>query len=106
MSELAKLHPQAVGFTAFRALPDGTGRAYTGVEFTRGWAGADHFLRQLRACGFVKNSSDDPESGYAVLDVLDLNGDIVQDYEVPTAHAFKYIYRKLQLRVASEDGTR
>lgn len=99
MTNLAPLHPQATGYAAFRCLPDGTGRNYSAVEFTRGWAGAEQFLRQLRACGFVKNSSNNPDDGYAVLDVLNADGDIVQDYEVPTAQAFRYIKRKLRLTV-------
>lgn len=98
-TDLHPLHPAATGFTVFRVLPDGTGRSYSAVEFTRGWAGAEHFLRQLRACGYVKNSSTDPDSGYAVLDVLDADDDIVQDYEVPSGAAFAYIKRKLRLTV-------
>ncbi|RGC68447.1 hypothetical protein C5N14_13755 [Micromonospora sp. MW-13] len=97
--ELAPLHPDATGLTLFRALPNGTGRAYSEVEFTRGRAGVEHFLRQLRAFGYVRNSSADPESGYGVLDVLNAAGDIVQDYEVPTARAHAYIKRKLRLTV-------
>ncbi|MEU5946277.1 hypothetical protein ABZ793_12030 [Micromonospora sp. NPDC047465] len=105
VDELAPLHPDAVGFTLFRVLPNGGSRAYTAVEFTRGWAGADHFLRQLRACGYVRNSSTAPD-GWHVLDVLDANGDIVQDYAIPPhpSRAFAYIKRKLKLTVASEDG--
>lgn len=100
MTTLAPLHPDATGFTVFRLMPDGTGRTYTAVEFTRGWAGAEHFLRQLRACGYVENSSTKPD-GWHVLDVLDANGDIVQDYAIPPApsRAMAYIKRKLNLRV-------
>lgn len=36
---------------------------------------------------------------YAVLDVLNADGDIIGDYDVPTVAAFRYIKRKLQLRV-------
>lgn len=101
---IAPLHPDATGLTVFRILPDGNGRAYSSVEFTRGWAGTDHFLRQLKACGFVKNSTTEEGTCYAVLDVLNADGDIVQDYEVPTAQAFRFIKRKLKLTVASEDA--
>jgi hypothetical protein len=37
-----------------------------------------------------------------VLDVLDANGDIVQDHDVPTANAFASIKRKLRPRVESD----
>lgn len=102
--ELAPLHPDADGFTLFRILPNGEGRAYTGVEFTDGWKGANRFLRRLRAFGYVRNSSTAPD-GYHVLDVLNANGDIVQDYAVPPhpSRAFAYIKRKLQLRVVTPD---
>ncbi|MEU8186050.1 hypothetical protein [Micromonospora carbonacea] len=96
---LAPLHPDATGLTLFRTLPNGTGRAYSEVEFTRGRAGVEHFLRQLRAFGYVRNSSSDPKSGYGVLDVLNADGDIVQDYEVTSARAHAYIKRKLRLTV-------
>lgn len=99
---LAPLHPDAVGFTLFRILPNGDGRAYTAVEFERGWPGAEHFLRQLRACGYVRNSSEGGD-GWHVLDVINTDGDIIQDYAVPPApsRAMHYITRKLKLRVVA-----
>jgi hypothetical protein len=87
----------AVGLSAIRILPDGSMRQYTGVEFTRGWAGVERFIRTLRAFGFVAPSSSEPS--YGVLDVLDTEGDIIGDYDIPHAQAFRFIYRKLQLRV-------
>jgi hypothetical protein len=98
---VAPLHPNATGLTAMRPVK-GLARNYTEVEFTRGWAGVDHFLRQLEACGLVQDSNTEPS--YAVLDVLNDEGDIIQDYNIPTAAAFRYIKRKLKLRVASTDG--
>jgi hypothetical protein len=89
-------------FQAVRGLSSGGARDYTGVEFTLGWSGADQFRRQLCAFGYVRNSSAEPS--YGVLDVLDAHGDIVQDYDVPTANAFAYIKRKLRLRVESDDA--
>ncbi|MEV4212537.1 hypothetical protein [Micromonospora sp. NPDC049662] len=103
-SDLPNLHPEAVGLSAIRALPGGAMRQYSSVEFTRGWSGVEHFLRQLRACGFVRPSNSDT-SGYAVLDVLDAEGDIIQDYDLPTAIAFRYVKRKLNLIVVPEPGT-
>ena len=95
--DLAPLHPSATGFKLFRCLPDGTGRDYTGVEFARGWAGADQFRRLLHAVGYIRNSSAEPS--YGVLDVLGADGDLLQDYDVPSAEAFAFIKRKLKLTV-------
>jgi hypothetical protein len=93
----------ATGLSAIRALPpNGAMRQYSAVEFDRGWAGVEHFIRTLRAVGYIKPSSAAPS--YAVLDVLDTDGDIIFDYDIPTAVAFRFIKRKLQLRVESEDG--
>lgn len=97
--EIPPLHPDAVGYSAFRCLKSGAGRAYSSVEFTSGWADADHFLRQLRAVGYVRASTKDAD-GYAVLDVLDAAGDVIQDYDIPHQRAFAYIKRKLRLVVA------
>jgi hypothetical protein len=103
--ELAPLHPDATGFTLFRILPNGVGRAYSSVEYVSGWKGAAGFLNRLRALGFVKNSSQGAD-GWHVLDVLNADGDIIQDYAVPPAPspAFAYIKRQLKLTVASSDG--
>ncbi|MDG4791961.1 hypothetical protein O7626_39805 [Micromonospora sp. WMMD1102] len=99
---LAPLHPDATGFTLFRIMPNGVGRAYSQVEFVHGHRGAAAFLHRLRALGFVKNSSTAAD-GWHVLDVLNADGDIVQDYAVPpTGPAFQYIKRKLRLTVAHE----
>lgn len=105
--ELTPLHPDATGLTLFRVLANGGSRTYTAVEFTRGWAGVDHFLRQLRAFGYIRNSSNAPD-GYHVLDVLNAEGDIVQDYAVPPhpSRAFAYIKRKLKLRAETPEASR
>ncbi|MCX4474842.1 hypothetical protein OOK41_31780 [Micromonospora sp. NBC_01655] len=97
--ELAPLHPDATGLTLFRALPNDDCRAYSEVEFTQGRAGVARFLHRLRALGYIRNSSADPKSGYGVLDVLNADGDIVQDYEVTSSRAHAYIKRKLRLTV-------
>lgn len=97
--QLAPLDKDAAGFGALRILPDGRGRFYSYTLFERGWSGADQFLRALKRFGFVRPEGD----GYAVLDVVDADGDIVQDYSVPSARAFKYIYRCLSLRVIADE---
>ncbi len=96
-SGLLRPPAEATGLSAIRAMPDGSMRQYSAVEFQRGWSGVEHFVRTLRAVGYVKPTSTGPS--YAVLDVLDADGDIIGDYDVPTAAAFRYIKRKLQLRV-------
>lgn len=99
-AELAPLDPRAFWLSAFRGLPDGSGRQYSATTFepdplrTFG-----HLLRMARAVGFVRPCDEDPEGAYAVLDVQDEAGEIVQDYLIPTAAAFRWWYRKLHLRV-------
>jgi hypothetical protein len=88
--------PNARGLSAIRALADGSMRQYSAVEWPT-WNGVKHFIRTLRALGYIRPAS--VERSYAVLDVLDADGDIIGDYDVPTAAAFRYIKRKLQLRV-------
>lgn len=89
----------AVGLSAMRPVR-GVARNYTAVEFTRGWNGVEHFIRTLMKVGYIAPSSSAPS--YAVLDVLDADGDIIGDYDVPNAKAFGYIKRKLKLRVEPE----
>lgn len=53
----------AVGLSAIRAVgPTGVMRQYSAVEFRRGWHGVEHFIRTLRAVGYVRPST---ETGYA-----------------------------------------
>lgn len=95
--------PKAHALTAFRVLPSGAGRQYTATTFpSNPWQGCEHFIRTGLKLGLLKApaTSDDP---YAVLDVLDEEGTIVQDFSVPSSRAFKWVKRKLALRVESED---
>lgn len=87
----------AVGLSAMRPV-NGVARNYTAVEFTRGWNGVERFVRTLMKLGYLRPSDADSR-GYAVLDVLDAEGDIIGDYDIPNAQAFQYVYRKLGLRV-------
>lgn len=93
----------AVGLGAFRALKNGDARAYTNVRFRRGYPAVERFLRTLAAIGYLDALRDDhdPRDCYAVLDVLDENEDILCDFGIPHARAFRYVYRKLELRVAT-----
>jgi hypothetical protein len=90
----------AVGVSAIRGLPNGAMRQYTEVYFTRGWSGVEHLIRTLRACGLIRPPATATD-GYAVLDILDDDGDIVADYDLPTRRAFAYVYRTLHLRVVT-----
>jgi hypothetical protein len=87
----------ATGLSAIRGLPDGSLRQYSAVEFDHGRVGVARFVHRCAAIGLLKPSSAEPS--YAVLDVLDAEGDIIGDYNVPTAQAFAHIKRKLQLTV-------
>lgn len=93
----------AVMLTAFRELPGGRARQYS-ESWTPGspWQGCEHFIRTCGALGFLRES----ESGhaYAVLDVIDEGGGILATYDVPHAEAFRFIYRKLRLRVIETEG--
>lgn len=91
----------ATGISAIRILPGGGMRQFSAVEFRRGWNGVEHFIRTLRAVGYVRPTKAG-EPSYAVLDVLDADGDIIGDYDVPNARAWGYIYRKLKLRAEPE----
>lgn len=103
MTTVEPLHPAATGFKLFRALPDGSARDYTGVEFVHGWTGANAFRHRCAAIGYIRNSST--EHSYGVLDVLNAAGDIVQDYDIPTARAFAYIKRKLRITVERTEAS-
>jgi hypothetical protein len=97
------VHPEAHALSAFRVLPNGNGRAYSATFFPRDpWAGLEQFIRQGHAVGAIKSNGDGPD--YAVLDVLNEEGDIVQDFTIPTADAFQQVRRRLKLVVLSEDG--
>jgi len=87
----------AVALSAIREVKSGAMRQYTQVEFTHRWNGVDRFIRTLAAVGYVQPCSAAPS--YAVLDVLDAEGDIIGEYDIPSPRAFGYVYRKLGLRV-------
>lgn len=94
------LDERAHAVSAFRVLANGTGRQYSAVWFPkRPRGGIEQLLRQARAFGNVRPQGWD---AYALLDILDENGDIIQDYTIPNAKAFRWWYRKLDLRVEDE----
>lgn len=100
-SGLRRPPANATGLTAIRILANGTMRQYSGVEFDHGYVGVERFIRRLAAFGYIKPSSS--AKSYGVLDVLDKDGDIIADYDIPTANAFAYMKRKLNLTVERHD---
>lgn len=103
-SRVSKPPEGTVALTAFRELPDGSGRQYTATTFPRGpWAGCERFVRMCGAVGYVRDS--EPGHGYAVLDAINDDGDILFTWDIMTAKAFRFVYRKLHLRVEYEDGS-
>lgn len=100
MASIPAPDPRAVALTAFRALPDGGGRQYTATTFPQDpWQGCERMIRMAAAVGFVTESAP---GAYAVLDVLDVDGDIIQDYGIPDARAFRWLKRKLRWVVDKE----
>jgi hypothetical protein len=95
------LLPGAHAITAFRALPNGAGRQYTGTTWLNDpWGGVEHAVRTGHKLGFLKASSADQGSGYAVLDVLDQAGEVIQDFEITTARAFQWMKKRCGWTVA------
>lgn len=100
MATVSTLHNDASGLSALRILKNGRGRFYSAVDGS--WRLIEQTLRMAGAFGFVRDSGGD--KGYAVLDVLDDEGQIVQDYCIPDALAWRWWKRKLGLRVVAEEG--
>jgi len=93
----------AVALTVLRELPSGRCRQYTATTFPQNpWAGCERFVRTCWFVGFVRDCTD--EKAYALLDAINEDGDVVETWDVTSARAFRYIYRKLNLRVEHEDG--
>lgn len=104
---LSTLHPDVVGFSAFRVFEskgEQIGRWYSAVRFRDGNKGANRALRMYQKVGWVP-SEDAPHAAmpYAVLDALDEQGDILQDFQIVNAQAFQQIKRRLGLVVEPED---
>jgi hypothetical protein len=97
-----QIAPSAHALTVFRVLPNGEGRSYTAVTFPKDpREGCEHFIRMARFVGWLREAGEDD---YGVLDVLNIDADIVQDFGIPTAEAFQRIKRKLNLAVERDDG--
>ena len=101
MATCSPVHPDATALSALRVLKNGKGRFYTRVEGSHRLI--DQTFRQARAFGFVEDF-DGGDEGYAVLDVLNIWDEIVQDYRIPNVKAWRWWKRKLGLRVEAEEG--
>ena len=87
------LRHDAVAVTAIRILRNGGMVQYTATTFPKDpWQGCEHLIRTGLHLGMLKPSS--PEPSYGVLDVLNEDGDIVQDFDITTALAFRYLKRR------------
>ena len=95
-NEYTRLHREAHALRLFRVLPNGEARTYWAITFPRDpWGGCEHTVRFGLKLGAIRHADEATDDDYAVLDVLNEDGDIVQDYSVPTAAAFKTIKRRL-----------
>lgn len=87
-----QLHPDAVALRPVRVMGEEM-RLYTATTFPDGpWRGCELTLRRCMAFGYLVEESD------LIIDVLDENGDIIQDYSV-SRDGFEYLRRVLQFRV-------
>jgi hypothetical protein len=98
-----ELHPDADEFGAARTV----GKklvTYGPVTPTAGdkHRALRHLLRQAHTLGYVLEWNEGDRS-YAVLDVYSADG-IVQDFNIPSAKAFLWWYRKLGLRIESSEA--
>jgi hypothetical protein len=100
VSEYERLHPAAHALTLFRVLPNGEGRCYTATTFPRSpLAGCERLVGMARKVGWIADCDD----SYGLLEVLDENGDILADYDIPNARAFSALKKKLNIVVEERE---
>jgi hypothetical protein len=93
-SDSVAIAPDAHALTLFRVLKNGEARGYTATTFPRNpRADCQRFVRMARF--WLTEDAD----GYGVLDVLNENGDIVQDFTIADSAGFQQIKRRLHLKV-------
>lgn len=96
MSEAVSLRPYRV----FQREGKEVSRTYEGTTFPAGpYQGCELVLRRCAAFGGMVGDS---EREYAVVDVLDAAGDIVQEYRV-NGRGFRYMRRILRFRVEADE---
>jgi hypothetical protein len=86
-----QVEPNAYALRPVRIV-NGQLREYEAVTFPGGpWRGCAMWLRRCWALGYLGEN-------YAVVDVLDRQGDIIQDFGL-NRRGFKYLQRQLKFRV-------
>lgn len=96
MTEGEDLHPNAHALRPVRVVAE-TLRVYEATTFPGNpWAGCELYVRRCRAVGGLKD-----DGSRIVLDVLDLNGDIVQDFPM-TRRGLNYLRECLKFHVETE----
>lgn len=91
----ATLDLRAVALRPVRIV-GGVLRVYEGTTFPRGpFVGCETAIRRLSATGGLADGED---CRYAVLDVLDEEGDVIQDFAL-TKSGFNYLRRQWRFQV-------
>lgn len=87
------LSSEAVAIRPVRIVADEL-REYEAITFPQNpWQGCEIYLRRCAAFGFLNASEQ-----YAVIDILNNDGDIIQDFSVNRS-GFKFLKSKLKFRV-------
>jgi len=90
------LKPEAYALRPVRALKDGF-RYYEATTFPENpWQGCEVYLRRLAFLGHLRE--DEEEGQEIVIDVLNANGDIIQDFPV-SKQGFNLLRRWLKFKV-------
>lgn len=99
--EIAKiLKPEAFALRPVRVIGDGF-RYYEATTFPQDpWKGCELYLRRLAFFGHLRE--DGKEGQEIVIDVLDANGDIIQDFPV-TREGFRLLRRWLRFKVDASE---
>lgn len=97
---MIRLDERVTALGAFRVVGD-EGRSFpgTGIDaptLPERHRAVEHIFRMATATGQVGPTTD---ADYAVLDGYDDEGNIVADYGIRDARAFKFLYRKLNWRM-------
>ena len=103
MSLRPSLVSEAVALRPYRVFQRGKkeiSRTYEGTTFPAGPSQGCELV--LRGCAAFGGMVDDSEREYAVVDVLDAAGDIVQEYRV-NGNGFRYLRRVLRFRIETDE---
>lgn len=94
---------EAHALTLFRILPNGEGRRYSATTFPNGpYQGCERTVRMARAVGWI---AEDGGESYGLLEVIDANGDILADFDIPTARAFAQVKKHLNIVVEEVEAS-